>query len=181
MNPYRLLEKYKNKHRVINEIKYHIDKNNLQIKPFSEFDNLVIQNIRHYSKHSKSISKSYIIQYALSNYYGWIYGNVLYYRDNTRSLELLDTIIHEYVHWIRKKQKLFLYTTSKYRFIEESIAHIIAKYITYKITRKRRQYMSMKYIECIIVKQAKMYNIPIHFARQIIKMQMSYIKHFIKV
>jgi hypothetical protein len=130
MNPRNLLKLYSDRVPLIQNILEHLDNNDIYIRPFSEFDNHALANVRLYmKKHNIKVplSRDSLIRKAQRLYYGWIYGNTLYYRDGTSNMELLDTIIHEYVHWNRKQRKVFRYDTEKYIHREEYLANGVAK------------------------------------------------------
>jgi hypothetical protein len=132
MDPYVILIQYGPTSKLIYSFIKNIDNGMLFIKKFTEFDNRTIYNVQHYlhknNKIKKNTSHKNIIRKAIILYDGWIYGNTIYYKDTLSNKKLLSTLIHEYVHYLRKKEGKFLYNSSKNIFIEECIAELSAIY-----------------------------------------------------
>jgi uncharacterized protein YjaZ len=114
------------------------NKDKFIIKKFTEFDNKTIANVRLYLKKNKlpHKTKQQVIKSALNEYYGWIYHNTLYYRDNLELNDIISTVLHEYVHWLRKQEKTFKYKTSNDIFIEEFFAELVSEYYINNINKK---------------------------------------------
>jgi hypothetical protein len=101
---------------ILDECFKRIGDKSIQIRPFSQFDKRVLANIKKYCPIESEIHKKYD---------GWIYGNTIYYNELSNGC-IMDTIIHEYIHWKRKKSKQFRYRTPMDIFIEEGLATYIA-------------------------------------------------------
>ena len=136
MKVYKILKRYSIKNKLIKSFVKNIDNGLIQIKKFSEFDNRTIWNVKKYLKKRKikcTTSKN-VIEKALILYDGWIYGNTIYYNDILDNNKLLETLIHEYVHFIRKKEKKFIYRSDENIFTEECIAELSSIYFMNKLT-----------------------------------------------
>lgn len=139
MEPYAMLAQYVSTNTLIKSFVNHIDNGLVCIKKFTEFDNRTINNVRHYLQKNKIIKNSsnkIIINKALTLYDGWIYGNTIYYNDKLSNKILLATLIHEYIHYIRKKEGKFIYNSPKNIFIEECIAELSSVYFIKTIEDK---------------------------------------------
>ena len=126
------------KYKFLNNFIINFNKGNFTIKKFTEFDNKTIANVRLYLKKHKLPHKTnqQVIKSALNEYYGWIYHNTLYYRDNLELTDIISTILHEYVHWIRRKDGTYKYKTDNDIFIEEFFAELISEYYVNTIFTK---------------------------------------------
>ena len=141
MDPYYILKQYASSNTLINSFVKNIDTGLLFIKKFTEFDNRTIYNVHHYlqknNKIKKYTSQKNIIKKAIILYDGWIYGNTIYYKNTLSNKNLLSTLIHEYIHYIRKKDGRFIYNSSKNIFIEECIAELSSIYFIKNIEDKK--------------------------------------------
>ena len=140
MEPYYVLKEYASTNKLIYSFVINIDTGLLFIKKFTEFDNKTIYNVKHYlqknNKIKKYTSNKNIIKKAIMLYDGWIYGNTIYYKDTLSNKNLLSTLVHEYIHYIRKKEGKFIYNTSKNIFIEECIAELSSIFFINTIENK---------------------------------------------
>jgi hypothetical protein len=140
MEPYHMLTQYASMNKLIYSFVKNIDSGLLFIKTFTEFDNRTIYNVQHYLQKNNKIKKytshKNIIKKAIMLYDGWIYSNTIYYKDTLSNKKLLSTLIHEYIHYIRKKEGKFIYNSSKNIFIEECIAELSSIYVINNIEDK---------------------------------------------
>jgi hypothetical protein len=72
------------------------------------------------------------IRHAKREFSGWTYGDTIYYKVVRSKREMMDTIIHEYVHWKRKKLGVYRYKTPMQKLREETIATYLAEKFTGK-------------------------------------------------
>jgi len=137
MDPYSTLTQYASTNQIIFSFVKNIDNKLLFIKKFTEFDNRVIYYVQQYLQKHKKINKTTthknIIRKAMQLYDGWIYGNTIYYKDTLSNQQLLSTLVHEYVHYLRKKEGKFIYNSHKNIFIEECIAELSSIYFINRI------------------------------------------------
>ncbi len=107
----------------------------MKIKTFDQLDGRVLANIRQYLRkmgiHPKTREET--VRWAKRKFSGWVYGNTIYYKVVSSKREMLDTIVHEYVHWKRKKLGVYKYKTPRQKFVEE----VTATYWAEKLTGRR--------------------------------------------
>lgn len=73
-------------------------------------------------------SKQDVIQSASKLYQGWIHGDTLYFKEGLGQYNTEATVLHEYVHWYRRKEGLYKYRTKKDQFVEEYIAENVSNF-----------------------------------------------------
>jgi hypothetical protein len=117
-------------HPFISELHEDTNSGYIHVKPFYQFDNRVVAHMRPYLKkrRMKRSTKADIVRSAGILYQGWIYGNTLYYKNGMKACDIVETILHEYVHWRRKCEGLYKYCTANDKFIEECFANIVSQY-----------------------------------------------------
>ena len=141
---YSILLKHRHRYNFINDFIININTNQCVIKKFTEFDNRTIAQVRLYLKKLRlpRNTKKEVIQNAINQYSGWIYDNTLYYNNSLNNSEIISTIIHEYVHWKRKKEQVFKYRTANDIFLEEFFAEYVSK-VYMNIFNKKSVYISI--------------------------------------
>ena len=109
---------------------YNLKNGTFNVKTFSQFDNRTIANVKLYLKKERlpRSTKEKVIQSALKQYYGWIYDNTLYYNDTLDIDDTISTLLHEYVHWIRRVDGTYKYNSDNNIFIEEFFAELISEF-----------------------------------------------------
>jgi len=119
--------------------------------------------IKKYTSHKNIIKKAIIL------YDGWIYGNTIYYNDKLSKQRILSTIIHEYIHYMRKKERKFIYNSSKNIFIEECIAELSSVYFINTVENKHFRFDD-NFLENFINTIISSYNlnITVELARQLL-------------
>ena len=104
------------------------------IKTFDQLDGHVLANMKLYLRkmgiHPKTRAET--IRWAKRKFSGWMWGDNIYVKIVPSRKETLNTLIHEYVHWKRKKLGLYKYKTPTQKLREETIATWVADSATGK-------------------------------------------------
>ena len=157
------LQKHAN-HKLIRRIIKHIKSHDIEVRTFDQFDNHALANVRSYlAKRSASKSGVDVTKVANRNYSGWIYGNVLYYNARLTDIDIVETIVHEYVHWQRKKYGVFRYGTTNEIFIEESTAELVSSQVGRVLRTKALNMRAIDdaYIQKVITGVVSHYKLPL--------------------
>lgn len=99
------------------------------IRSFDELDGNVLADMRRYMK-KPHLSRAETIRIVKRKFSGWVRGNNIYFKVVPSKREMMDTIIHEYVHWVRKQSKVYRYRTDRQKLLEESLATYFAEKMT---------------------------------------------------
>ena len=104
------------------------------IKTFDELDGRVLANIKLYLRkmgiHPKTRAET--IRWAKRKFSGWMWGDNIYVKVVPSRKETLNTLVHEYVHWKRKKLGVYKYRTPLQKLREETLATWTADHATGK-------------------------------------------------
>jgi hypothetical protein len=104
----------------------------MKIKTFDQLDGRVLANIRQYL-HKLGIrpkTREETIRWAKRKFSGWLYGDTIYFKIEPSRRNMMDTLIHEWTHWSRKKLGLYRYKTPKQKIVEETLATYCAEALT---------------------------------------------------
>lgn len=106
----------------------------MEVKTFDQLDGRVLANIRQYLRKMgiNPKTREETVRWAKKKFYGWTYGNTIYFKVVRSKREMLDTIIHEWVHWKRKNLGVYKYKTPRQKFTEETLATYVAEKYTGK-------------------------------------------------
>lgn len=110
------------KHRMLACIK----QSRVDIKPFTDMSKAAKRNLNEYDRKHPMSSHDYL---------GWYYSKCLYIKDGLCDDMYIETIVHEYVHYLRKKSKQFTYRRDKNIFFEEALAEVVAKTVIKQISK----------------------------------------------
>ena len=185
MDIYNYINKFKDKRPIINKILKEVDSGKLIIRNFDEFDNRTIAHIRKYMIKYNMInvdtSTKLIINKAKSQWYGWSHSNFMYINNQiSKSIdEMLNTIIHEYIHYYRKRNDIFKYGTHNQVFIEEFFAYLVANYNVDSLKCNIKIKLTNEYIEKIYKHVIKKYELNIKNPNLLIKNHIHEISKFI--
>jgi len=166
MKIYNYIKKFKNTKPIINFIINDIDNGKLIIRNFDEIDNRTYVQMREYmllrNIINENASRIRVINKAKITYSGWCYNNIIYNNnDLSKGLDMLNTIIHEYIHYNRKYEKIFKYGTPNQIFIEEFFAYLVANYTVDSIKSTKNIKLDYAYINTVIIKVLESYNLQI--------------------
>ena len=113
----------------------------MKIRTFDQLDNRVLVNIRQYLKKIGITPRTRedTVKWAKRKFSGWTYGDTIYFKIVPSRREMVDTLIHEYIHWKRKSIGTYRYKTPRQQLLEETISTYLAE----KLTGKRPKLISV--------------------------------------
>jgi len=184
MNIYNYIKKFKDKRPIINKILTEIENGKLIIRNFDEIDNRTLAQMRQYMISHKiiytNVSDQTIINKAKKIWSGWCYNNIIYNNSEiSKGYEMLNTVIHEYIHYYRKRVDIFKYCTHNQVFIEEFFAYLVANYNVDCIKSNKKIPLTYEYIEQLSTKIIKKYELKIKNPELLIKHHINEIHKFI--
>ena len=109
----------------------------MKIKTFDELDGHALHNIKQYLAKDGIYprSRASTLAWAKRRYSGWVWGDTIYFKIVPSRRDTLDTLIHEYVHWARKRAGVYRYSTRRQKLFEESLATWAAERATGRKSR----------------------------------------------
>jgi hypothetical protein len=186
MDIHNYISKFKDTRPIINNILKDVTNGKLIIRNFNMIDNRTLAQMRQYMVNHKvinahaNISNQTIINKAKKIWSGWCYNNIIYNNSEiSKGYEMLNTVIHEYIHYYRKRADIFKYGTHNQVFIEEFFAYLVANYNVDCIKSNKKIPLTYEYIEQLSTKIIKKYELKIKNPELLIKHHIHEIHKFI--
>ena len=192
MDIYNYIKKFKDTRPIINNILKDVTDGKLIIRNFDEIDNRTLAQMRMYMVSHKiinaninanvhtNVSTKTIINKAKKIWSGWCYNNIIYNNSEiSKGYEMLNTVIHEYIHYYRKRTDIFKYGTHNQVFIEEFFAYLVANYNVDCIKSGKKIKLTSEYIEKLYTHVIKKYQLNIKNPELLIKHHIHEISKFI--
>jgi hypothetical protein len=184
MDIHNYISKFKDKRPIINNILKDSANGKLKICNFDEIDNRTLAQMHQYMLSHKviksEVSYKVVINKAKKIWYGWCYNNTIYNNDEiSKGYEMLNTVIHEYIHYYRKRTDVFKYGTHNQIFIEEFFAYLVANYNVDCIKSRKTIKLTNDYIEKLYTSVIKKYELHIKNPELLIKNHIHEIYKFI--